>query len=94
MEFYSVTHPGRLGDRYTGLGAQTLAPKKHVLGFLFSVVFYLKKYVEVVLSDFTMHLIISKWLRRQKWGQKREKMKSKETVCFHSFKYVIDHANI
>ena len=73
-----MTHPGRLGDRYTGLGAQTLAPKKHVLGFLFSVVFYLKKYVEVVLSDFTMHLIISKWLRRQKWGQKREKMKSKD----------------
>ena len=78
FEFYSVTHPGRLGDRYTGLGAQTLAPKKHILGFLFSVVFQLKKYVEVVLSDFTMHLIISKWLRRQKWGQKWEKMKSKD----------------
>ena len=29
---------GRLGDQYTGLGVQTLAPEKHFSGFLFSVV--------------------------------------------------------
>ena len=32
----SVTYPGCLGDRYTGLGAQTLVPKKHLLSFLLS----------------------------------------------------------
>ena len=41
----SGTYPGRLGDRYTGLGPQTLAPKKHCSTFLFSVVLQ-QKYVE------------------------------------------------
>ena len=36
-----VTYPGRLGARYTGLGAQTLAPKK---GFL---TFYLKIFLNI-----------------------------------------------
>ena len=30
----------RLGDQYTGLGTQALVPKKHILSFLFSVVFH------------------------------------------------------
>lgn len=34
-----VTYPGRLGERYNGLGAQTLAPKKHFSNFIFSVAF-------------------------------------------------------
>ena len=34
----SVSYSGRLGDRYTGLGVQVLAPKKHFSSFLFSVV--------------------------------------------------------
>ena len=38
----AVTHSGRLGDRYSGLGAQSLAPKKHFLSFLLTVVFQLK----------------------------------------------------
>ena len=32
---FTVTYPSRLGDRYTGLEAQTLAPKKHFSRFLF-----------------------------------------------------------
>ena len=31
----AVTYPGRLGAWYTGLGAQTLAPKKAFFNFLF-----------------------------------------------------------
>ena len=29
-EMFPVTHPGRLGAWYTGLGTQTLAPKKKI----------------------------------------------------------------
>ena len=36
------TYPGCLGDQYTGLGAQTLTPKKDFLSFLFSAVFQQK----------------------------------------------------
>ena len=36
-----MTYPGRLGTGYTGLGAQTLAPKK---GFL---TFYLKIFLNI-----------------------------------------------
>ena len=32
----------------------------------------------MVISDFTMHLIILKWLRKQKCRQKRKTMKQKE----------------
>ena len=38
----AVAYPGRLGDWYTGLGAQTLVPKKHFSSFLFAVVFHQK----------------------------------------------------
>ena len=34
---YPVTYPGRLGARYTGLGAQTLAPKKSFLTFYLKI---------------------------------------------------------
>ena len=37
--FSTVTYSGRLGDRYTGLGAQNLTPKKYFSSFLLSVVF-------------------------------------------------------
>ena len=63
-----------------------------------------KKYVEVAINNFIMHLIISKWLRRQKCRQKRKTMRQEErevkektdyeTVCFHSFKYVTGHRNV
>ena len=52
-----------------------------------------KKYAEVAIIDFTMHLIISKWLSKQRGRQKRKTMGQEEveakedtnyeTVCFH-----------
>ena len=48
-----MKYPGRLGDWYTGLGAQTLVPKKHLSSFRFSVVFP-QKIVEVAINDFTI----------------------------------------
>ena len=35
----TVIYPGRLGARYTGLGAQTLAPKKGFLTFYLTIFF-------------------------------------------------------
>ena len=37
-----------------------------------------KKYVEVAINSFTMHLIILKWLRLQKCREKRKKIKPKD----------------
>ena len=39
MHACSVTYPGRLGARYTGLGAQTLVPKKGFLTFYLKIFF-------------------------------------------------------
>ena len=59
----------------------------------FKKLFYLlnfdKNYVEVVVSDFTMNLIISKWLRIQKFRQKRKTMRQndievKEEIVYES----------
>ena len=69
-------YPDRLRDRYTGLDAQTLAPKKDFSRFVFSVVFN-KKYVEVAITGFTIHIIILKWFRRQKWREDRKIMRQK-----------------
>ena len=46
-----MTYPSRLGDRYTGLGAQTFAPKKD-LSFLFF--FFSSISTKVAINDFTM----------------------------------------
>ena len=97
---YTMTYSGRLGDWYIGLGAPTLVAKKHFSRFLFQLYFN-KKYVEVAINDFTMHLIISKLLRRQKFRQKRKIMR-RGTIergnclqkCFHLLKYIIDTANV
>ena len=61
-----------------------------------------KKYVEVAINDFTIHRIISKWLRIQKCRQREKSMKQIgqserrrcQRKCFHLFNYVIDHASI
>ena len=61
-----------------------------------------KKCVEVAINDFTMHLIVSKWLIMQKRRQKRKRMRergwSERRNCqkkyFDPFNYVADHANI
>ena len=59
----------------------------------FKKLFYLlnfdKNYVEVVVSDFTMNLIISKWLRILKFRQKRKTMRQndievKEEIVYES----------
>ena len=76
-------------------------PKSTFKVFFFQL--YFNRYVEVAINDFTMHLIISKWLRRQKMQTEE---KNNETIrgrnekrnclqkCSHSFEYVIDHANV
>ena len=58
----TVTYSVHLENEYTGLGAKTLVPKKHASSFLFSVEVTIsrRKYVEVAVNDFTMHLVISK----------------------------------
>ena len=90
----------------TGMGAQTLTSKNisHVFCLfvcLFFPAVFQQKYAEVAISDFTMDLIISKRLRRQKskCKQKRKTMKQKqvkareETVykSFCVFKYERNH---
>ena len=55
-----VTYPGRLGARYTGLGAQTLAPKKGFLTSFSSVAIQQRNTSKK-----------SKWLRRQKINGRR-----------------------
>ena len=86
-------------------GIPIWAPKhcrlKTLIKFSFPAVFQ-KKYVEVTINDFAIHLIISKRLRIQKSRQKRKTMRrrcrSKIRNCqrnsFHSFNYVMDHASI
>ena len=72
------------------LGTQILVPQKTLSSFL-SQFYFNKKYIEVEINDFKMHLIISKWLKRQKCRQKRKTMwqeeveAKEETVykCFH-----------
>ena len=39
LKEFSVTYPGRLGARYTGLGTQTVAPKKGFLTFYLKIFF-------------------------------------------------------
>ena len=49
-------------------------PKNTFQVFFFQFYFN-KKYVEVSINDFKIHLIISKWLSRQKCRQKRKTMR-------------------
>ena len=69
-----ATYSGCLGNQYTSLGTQT---QKALFKF-FSPLYFNKKYVQEEIDDFTMHLIISKWLQGQKCQQKRKTMKQKE----------------
>ena len=57
-----MTYSGCLGDWYIVLGAQTLAPKQTFQVFFFQL-YFIQKYVEVAISDFTVHPIILKWLK-------------------------------
>ena len=80
----TVMYSGHLGDRYTGLGAQTLAPKKTF--YVFYVQLYFNKYIEVVINNFLMQLFISKWLIRQKCRQTRKTkgVEAKEETIYES----------
>ena len=49
LYIYTETYSGSLGNRYTGLGAQTLAPKKQFSSFPF--LYFNKEYVEVAIND-------------------------------------------
>ena len=71
------------------------APKlwhpKNTFQVLLFQLYFNKKYVEVPITHFTMHLIISKWLRRKKCQSKRRTCLWK---CFHLFKYTKDYKNV
>ena len=77
------------------------APKNTFRVFFFQLYFN-KKYFKIEINDLTMHLLISKWLRKQKSRQKRKTMRQRgrserrncQRKCFHSFNYVIDHVSI
>ena len=64
--------------------------------------YFNRKYVEVVINGFIMYLIISKWLKIQKYKLKSKTMSQRHRSerrncrqkCFHSFNYLIDHASI
>ena len=87
---------GRLGDLYTGLVAQTLAPKKHFSSFVFFQLYFNKRYAEVAINDFVMHLI--KLFRNDLEDKDADGRKNNETKtygsekryclrkCFHLFK--------
>ena len=61
---FSVMYSGHLGIQ------------KNISFYNFFYLYLNKEYVEM--TDATMHLIISKWLRRQKCRQDRKTMKQKE----------------
>ena len=75
---------------------------KNTLQASFFQLYFNKKYLKVTINDFTLHVIISKWLGIHKCIQKR-KTKSQwgrnekrncQRKCFHSLNYVLDHASI
>ena len=85
----TVTYSGCLGDWCPSFGAKN-APVKFFFQFYFN-----KNYVEVAINDFTMHLIILKWVRRQNYRQKRSKRRTCLRKCFNSFNSpVTDEANV
>ena len=87
------------------LGTQTLAPEKHFKFSFFSCISK-KKRKKKPLKQRSMIsqsiLIISKWVRIQKWRQKRKTMRHRgrserrncQQMCFHSFNYVVVFASI
>ena len=72
-----MVYSGRSGDRYTRLGAQTRQRSKSTFQVFFFQLYFNKKYVKVAINDFTMYLIISKWLRIKKCRQKRKSVRQK-----------------
>ena len=71
------TNPGCLGDCYTGQRTQSLVSKYYFSSFDF-LVYFNKNVLKLAINNFTMHLIILKWLRRQKCRQKRKTMRQRD----------------
>ena len=68
--------------------------KKQFSRFLFSVLFQ-QEIIDLAINDFTMHLLISKWLKIQKCRQEKTiRQRNFQQKCFHSFNYVLDHTSI
>ena len=87
----AVTYSGCLGEQYTGWIPKLWCPKS-IFQVLFFQLHFNKKHVEVAISNSTMHLIISKWLRRQNTNRgekqcdkKMSKRKRKLSVKVFSF---------
>ena len=87
-------------------GIPVWAPKlwcpKNTFQVFFFKLYFNKRYIEVAINDFTMYLVIWKWLRiqkcRQKWKAMRQRGQSQiinwQWKCFHSFNYVLDQASV
>ena len=66
---------------------------------MFKFVYIVEVHIlNMYINDFTMHVIILKWLRIQKYKQNRKTSKrgqrerrSSHRMHFYSFTYVIDH---
>ena len=95
-----MTYSGRLGDWYTGLGARVWAQKHSV--FFFSVVFQqrIHRSGDQRFDNATIYFEMAwkpKMQREEKNNQTirgRKDTKNCLPKSFHSFKYVIDHANV
>ena len=64
------------------------SPKNTFKVFFFQL-YFIKKYIDVAISDFTKYLIILQWLGRKKYRQKRKTtrkkdVKAKEAIVYKS----------
>ena len=71
------------------------------MSFFFFQFYFTKKYVGAAINDFTKHLIIPIWLRKQKCRQKRKIMRKRcweRRNCLWKFliffKYILGHTNV
>ena len=54
---------------------------------LFFQLYLNKNYVKIAINDFTVDIIISKWLRKQKCRQKRKTMRQKDVEAKEEIAY-------
>ena len=85
---FAVMYSGYLGDRYTGLGAQTLTPKKHFLSFYVLFVFQQIRWS----SDQWFHnaSLFRNGTEYKNADRRKKQWDKKETVC----KKVFIHLNM
>ena len=101
---FSLTRIFSYKDRieYFGTPVYRFGRPKNTVQVFFFQLYCNKKYVEVAINDFTMHLIIPKCFRIRKYRQQRKTIRQRgrserrncQRKCFHSFNYVIDHVSI